>query len=145
MRKNHYLLSFLALAAMLGACPAPATAGPRLIGDWPDNRAFRAVSLTDHGRPRPIVPGTTIRLSFGVDNHLGARAGCNIGSARGRVVAHRLILRGMATTRMACAPARMAQDAWVASLLLGRPLFLLTDHRLTLRNGRTQMRLVEVS
>jgi heat shock protein HslJ len=145
MRKTGYFLLFL-VAAMLGASPAPATAaGTHQHGGWPHNRSFSAVSLTDHGRARAIVSGTTIRLTFGATNHVSAHAGCNSGSASGRVVAHRLILRGLVTTRMACTPARMAQDAWLAKLLLSRPLFQLTDHRLILRNGRTQMRLVEIS
>jgi heat shock protein HslJ len=143
MRKTRYLLPFLAFAAMISACPAPAAAASLRLAAWPENRSFRAVSLTDNGHRRPIVAGTTIQLTFGANNRLSARAGCNSGSAEGRVMAHRLILSSLVTTRMACAAARMDQDRWVALLLTGRPVFSLRGHHLTLRNGGTQMRLVE--
>lgn len=147
MSKTRHLLPFLALAAVLGAvlgaCPAPANAAStHPHSGWPHNRTFRAVSLTDHGRPRAIVPGTTILITFGGHNRLSARAGCNSGSGTGSVVADRLVLRGMVTTRMACAPARMSQDAFLASLLTSRPRFRLTAHSLTLSHGSSQIRLV---
>jgi heat shock protein HslJ len=146
MRKTRFMLPFLALLATAGALPASASpAGTDVHGDWPHNRTFQAISLTDHGHARAIVPGTTIRVTFGATDHVSAHAGCNSGSASGRVVAHRLVLSGLVTTRMACAPARMAQDAFLAGVLTSRPVFLLTGHSLTLRNGRSQVHLVEVS
>ena len=88
MRKAHYLPPFLALLAMVVACPMPASAARAVPhgdtlrhGDWPHNRSFRAVSLTDHGRPRAIASGTTIVLTFSGHNRVSARAGCNSGSA----------------------------------------------------------------
>jgi len=144
MRKPRYLLIFLALLAGVVACPMPASATGTLQHDsWPHNRSFRAVSLTDHGRPRAIVPGTTILLTFSGHDRVSARAGCNSGTATGTVVAHRLVLSGLVTTRIACAPARMSQDAFLASLLTGRPRFRLTAHGLTLSDGSRQMRLVD--
>ena len=143
MRKTQYSMAFLAVVAMLGACPVPASAaGTHRHGDWPHNRSFRAVSLSDHGRPRAIVPGTTIVLTFSGHDRVSAHAGCNSGSGTGSVVADRLVLRGMVTTRMACAPARMSQDAFLASVLTGRPRFRLTAHGLTLSNGSSRVRLV---
>lgn len=151
MRNRRYFLLFLALIGTLaggagaaGAAPAPASAaGSNLYGDWPHNRSFRAVALTDHGRARAIVAGTTILITFSGHNRVSARAGCNSGSATGTVVAHRLVLSGLVTTRIACAPARMSQDAFLASLLTSRPHFRLTAHGLTLTNGSSQVRLVD--
>jgi heat shock protein HslJ len=147
MRKARYLLPFLALLGMIaavGACPALASAADtHAPGNWPHNRTFRAVSLVDHGHARAIVPGTTILLTFSGHNRVSARAGCNSGSATGSVVAHRLVLRGLVTTRMACAPARMLQDAFLASVLTSRPHFRLTTDGLTLTNGSSQIRLVD--
>ena len=113
---------------------------------------FQSTTVTQHGRTRHLVPGTRINLSFGPatrhasnSGDVNAHAGCNQMSGQGRLVGDRLVVGVLASTRMACSEPLMAQDQWLAGVLTGRPYFHLAGHRLTLREGATVIKLVEVT
>ena len=59
-----------------------------------------------------------MRLSF-VDGQLGASGGCNSMGGSYVVDGDRLAVEQMMTTEMACEPALMEQDQWLAALLDG--------------------------
>jgi heat shock protein HslJ len=161
-----------ALAAGLLAVPSPADASaataatsspfaststaagaaiPRPITPlWPANRAFRATRVTVVGKPRAIVAGTAVIVSFGKRNttnpsagELGAYAGCNRMFGSGRLAAGRLIIKNLASTKMACGAARDKQESWVSALLTSSPQYLLAGTRLTLRQGPLEVRFVQ--
>jgi heat shock protein HslJ len=82
---------------------------------------------------RTLVPGTQVRLAF-VDDQLSAQAGCNTIGGAYRIDGSRLAAGPLATTEMACEPALMDQDRWLAELLGGATVTLEGD-TLTLAEG----------
>jgi heat shock protein HslJ len=105
-------------------------------------RTFVSASVAEHGEPRPLVPGTQIRLAFS-PGHLGARAGCNTFGFPLTVEADRLVTGDPLSTLMGCTPERQAQDRWLAGFLGGGPSWSEQDGRLTLTVGHTSIVLDE--
>lgn len=107
-----------------------------------DRRELVVVAITEAGVEREPVPGTEIRLNF-EDGQLGASAGCNSMSGRHAIDGAVLVVEELATTEMACEPALMAQDAWLAEVLTGRPEVVLDDNGISLIDGSTALLLVD--
>jgi heat shock protein HslJ len=121
------VLSVLLLGACTGAGGAP-TSGP---ADPPrgasarhglDDRTFLSVDVVG----RTLVSGSQVRLSF-QGGQVSASAGCNTMGGPYAIDADRLIVPQLATTEMACAPALMDQDSWLADLLGGATVALVGD------------------
>lgn len=143
---TRFATTVLAITAIvvLGACSSgaggggspspsgpPGGTGPGL--DALDGRTFLSTDVTG----RALVPGSTIRLSFG-DGKIGASAGCNSMSGPYRIEDGILRAGSLATTEMACDQPLMAQDTWVAALLDGSTITLDGD-TLTLAQGDTSV------
>lgn len=112
----------LLAAALLGGCGSATGSDDRDDGAGDkiaavDGRTFLSTRVTSDGRPRQLVPGSRIELSF--DNgSFSARAGCNAMSGELRVDGDRLVSTGVvAMTEMACDEPLMQQEAWVAKAL----------------------------
>jgi heat shock protein HslJ len=138
-------LAALLLASALVACgdrPEPARAAPS-SGAEPWGRTFLSTSVTENGRPRALVEGTRIRLTFSDDHHLGAQAGCNSMGGPAEVADGHLVVGDLATTEMGCDPARHAQDDWLARFLTSRPGWRLEGSSLTLDQGSTRIELAD--
>jgi heat shock protein HslJ len=118
----------------------------RASGDANDlwGRTFLSTAVTEHGRVRPLVPGTRLRLAF-QDGDVRAYAGCNHLTGRVRVDGGRLAVDRFATTAMACDPLRQEQDAWLARFLAAEPTWRLDGDDLVLGNGDTEIRLIDRS
>lgn len=106
---------------------------------------FLLTEATVGGEPKALVAGTEVRLGFTDDGRLVANAGCNTMSGPVSLDGGTLSADGLATTEMGCDPARHAQDEWLADFLAGDPTWELTDARLTLRGGDTELVLTERS
>ena len=108
-----------------------------------DGRTFLSAAITVNGVPRPLVAGTTIRLSFPSDDRITASAGCNI--LGGTVIAAdgRLVISDLGSTEMGCDPERHAQDEWLASMLTARPQYRLDGSNLTLQSGDTELQFLD--
>lgn len=127
--------------------PGPSTPGPSTppangANAGPDGRDFLSIRVTDGDAPRPLVPGTVIRLGF-ADGRLSASAGCNIFGATYRLDGDVLIVDGGAMTEMGCDDARFAQDDWLFGLLGARPTLTLDGNDLTLTSGTTTIELLD--
>jgi heat shock protein HslJ len=117
---------------------APATAvtvpPPDLAG-----HEYVSTDVTGHD----LVVGSEIRLTFEGDR-LGANAGCNqLGgtwSLEGDVL---VVPENMVMTEMACDPALMEQDSWLASFLSSRPTVDVAGDTLTLGGGDVSITLVD--
>lgn len=119
--------------------PGDPGAGAELVG-----RAFLSESVTEDGRPRELVPGTRIDLTFHDDGRLTVQAGCNTMGARPAVTADRIdVGEGVETTDMGCDPARHDQDGWLADFLVAGPRYALDGDRLTLTAGTATIELVD--
>jgi heat shock protein HslJ len=139
-----FLLVLVLSAAACGDPNQPARASTstgRNAEPW--GRAFLSTSVTENGRPRPLVDGTRIRLTFSDDHQLGAQAGCNSMGGPAELTDNRLVVGDLATTEMGCDPARHAQDEWLARFLTGRPTWQLDGPQLTLEQGGTRMELTD--
>lgn len=134
------LVSASLLVAACGAGSADSTAEPPAGGADPGNLAGRTfVSTAITGRD--LVPGSQVRLSFEV-GRIGAQAGCNSMGGSVAIVDGRLVLADLATTEMACDPALMDQDAWLADFLAGASITLAGD-TLTLASDAVTLTLLD--
>ncbi len=124
--------------AVGGAHPGSSAPGDDLSAGL-EGRTFLSTAIDG----RALVGGSRVRLSF-ADGRVGATGGCNTMSGPYTIVAGRLAARDMATTEMACDPALMAQDAWLAELLGGAQITLNGD-TLTLARGGVLLTLLDRS
>jgi heat shock protein HslJ len=146
MSTRARLLSFFAVVGslLLAACgaesPTGSPGGPPAGSGAPGNLAGRTF-LSTAIVGRDLVPGSQVRLSFDV-GQIGAQAGCNSMGGSVAIVDDRLVLGGLAMTEMACDPALMDQDAWLAAFLDGAALALAGD-TLTLAKDTVTLTLVD--
>ncbi len=80
---------------------------------------------------RDIVEGSEIEIIFG-DEKINAYAGCNRIFGTYRLEGNTLIAGPLASTRMACPPELMDQDAWLIRLLESEPELNIAGDEMTL-------------
>lgn len=118
-----------------GGADGDGSGGPAPTLDALAGRSFSSVSVTEGGEPRPLVPGTTVQLSFDTGS-VQARAGCNLLSGAVAIEDGELVTDGpLMTTEMGCDAPRHAQDEWLGALLVARPSLTLDGDGLVLRGG----------
>jgi heat shock protein HslJ len=81
-----------------------------------------------------IVDGSTVRMSFDAGN-ISVNAGCNTMFSAYAITDGTLSAETMAMTEMACEPALMDQDTFLAAFLTSAPAVALTGDELTLTSG----------
>lgn len=136
------ILPALLLSACTGAGGGPTPGSPGDSSDGSgrqglEGRTFLATAAVG----RSLVPGSIVRLSFAA-GQLGASGGCNSIGGAYTIDGDRLIAGQMAMTEMACEPALMAQDAWLAGLLDGATIALAGD-TLTLAKDGARLSLLD--
>lgn len=124
------------------AAPASPSTPPQSTGGSINGRQFLSVGVTAGGAPRPLVHGTSVRLTF-QDGSLSANAGCNIIGGNYTIEDGKLIFSGGSMTEMACDEPRMAQDQWLLGILESQPVLTLDGDNLTLSNGDTTIALLD--
>ena len=135
---DRSLVAFaLATAFLLGACAGGGSATPEPAGPGLDGRTFLSTGIEG----RALVAGSTVRLAF-ENGQLSASTGCNSMGGPYRIEGDRLVADQLATTEMACDPALMEQDRWLADLLGGATIALDGD-TLTLTRVATRLTLVD--
>jgi heat shock protein HslJ len=140
-RARLLALAVVAIVAVAcGAGSAGSSGDPPVPGVDTGNLAGRTFVSTDI-EGRDLVPGSRVRLSFDV-GRIGAQAGCNSMGGSVAIVDGRFVLDDLATTEMACDPALMDQDAWLAGFLDGAAVTLVGD-TLALANGGVVLTLVD--
>jgi heat shock protein HslJ len=130
-------VGLLAIASLATAC-----FGGGVVPASLDGRTFLSTEVSQDGAPRPLVPGTRIRIAFSA-GRISASAGCNLLGGSYRLDGDRLIVDSLATTDMGCDPARHEQDAWLAAVLGGRPLVQLVGNDLSLQREGTLIKLLD--
>ncbi len=136
---SRSLLLVVVSALLVGACSAggatPGPSDPPATRTEPDNLAGRTfLSTAIDGRV--LVPGSRVRLTFDV-GRIGASAGCNSMGGSVAIVDGRLIVGDLFTTEMACDPALMDQDSWLAAFLDGASIALAGDTLSLAKDGVT--------
>jgi heat shock protein HslJ len=97
----------------------------QLTGSW--------LAVNDVSAPATTLG--TVRLDFSADGQLVAQTGCNGLFATPSVQDSVLVTGPVRSTRMACAPALMEQERWVAEMLGTRPRLELSGPYLYLHWG----------
>ncbi|SCF47084.1 META domain-containing protein [Micromonospora matsumotoense] len=108
-----------------------------------EDRTFQSVAVTQGGQPRPLLPGTVIRLRI-TDGSLRAQAGGNLVSGRVDTGDARLVVTGQRTTDLSYSPEQRAQDTWWGQFLGAGPQWARTGDELLLWIDGTQIRLAAV-
>src|SRR5580765_6721215 len=106
------------------------------FADRLSGRDYVSVSVTEHGRPRPLVADTRVEITFRSDA-LSAAAGCNWLNFPMVVDGGRLITGPYSSTLIGCSPERLAQDQWLGDFLAASPAWEQTGDTLTLASGDT--------
>lgn len=107
-----------------------------------DGRQFLSVPVADNNAPPPLVPGTTIRISF-TNGSLSVQAGCNTMGGAYRIDGGKLIVDGAGMTEMACDEPRMAQDDWLFAFIGSRPDIRLSGSDLVLVGATTTITMLD--
>jgi heat shock protein HslJ len=135
---------FVALAEITGCAggsPPENSAVPASSHGRAEPEIFRATSVTEHDRPRPLVTGTEIRLALH-DDTITASAGCN--ELTGRAVItndKRLIVLDPVTTDKHCGQDLARQEAWLTAFLMAQPSWLRNQDTLVLRTATAEIQL----
>ena len=121
------ILVALLLAACTGAgatsTPQPSKAPPAAQArQGLEGRTFLSTAIDG----RALVAGSRVRLAFAA-GRIGASAGCNSMGGTYAIDGDLLVAGQLATTEMACDPALMEQDQWLAGLLGGATIALQGD------------------
>lgn len=130
------MAAVLVMTALAAGCRASGSGELR-------GRTFLSQSVTQDGRPLPLVVGTTIHMTFHDDGRVSAAAGCNSMGGLVRMERGRLVVTGLSTTEMGCDPARHAQDEWLAGFLSAEPSWTYEEPRLELRTAGTTVVLLD--
>ena len=85
-----------------------------------EGRTFLSQKLTEGGKPRPLVEGTQLLLSFEADSRFGAHAGCNSMSGSYAITDGKLVIPSVTQTKMAC-EGRLEHEAWYSQFLKASP------------------------
>lgn len=148
MRRSFVGLLLVALAGALVVTVAPAGAEQRRR-DLMD-RSFVSRKVTKDGEPRPLVPGTRIKLTFEERKEEDVarwKAGCNIQGAAVVIKARRLLIGSASGTQVGCKDELHEQDAWLRRFFKRDPFWKFRNEgerrdRLVLRSRDTRIKFV---
>jgi heat shock protein HslJ len=140
-RSRLRLVAALATSLVLAACGSGGIASnPQAGGSEPGNLAGR-VFLSTAITGRTLVPDSRVRLSFDA-GQISANAGCNTMGGPVAIDGGRLVVGPLGMTEMACDPALMEQDRWLAGFLDGATIEL-DGATLRLANGGVVLTLLD--
>jgi heat shock protein HslJ len=136
-------LPLLLLAAGCGNGSGDSGAVGRTVPDL-DGTSWIATGVTEKGQPRPLVPGSELRVEF-AGGTLTVDAGCNQ-MAGSYTLSEDAELRAgdLAATTMGCDQALMDQDQWLSGTVFAGPLVAsLGDDTLTLSRDGLELTLTD--
>jgi len=101
-------------------------------------RVFLAQKVTEGGKPRALVEGSGLMVSFHEGSRIGASAGCNSLGGRYALEGGALVLAEAAITEKAC-PNLMDQESWYMGFLESKPSVTQSGDTLVLEGGGTRI------
>lgn len=136
--------SMLLVASLTGCAGDAARDGaagehPAAPAALPQGRTFVSTAVTAAGQPKPLVPGTTIRLRIPSPDRISVQAGCNTAEGTARIDGTTLVVDDLATTDMGCEQALQQQDEWIHGFFRARPTWDLTGTDLVLKNADLEL------
>ena len=139
---NRLLLTGAGLVVLLlaatGCGDRPAGAGGG--GGELRGKVFVSTSVTEQGKPRALVDGTSVELRFTDDGRLIANAGCNMMQGPVSLDDGKLSVGDLSVTAMGCPkPELHTQDDWLSKLLSATPSWQLKDSNLVLTGSDAEI------
>lgn len=116
----------------------PGTATASLDPASLQGRVFLAQKVTEGGKPRALVEGSGLMVSFHEGSRVSASAGCNSLSGRYALEGGALALAEATITEKAC-PNLMDQEGWYMGLLGSKPTIAQDGDALVLEGGGTRI------
>lgn len=105
-------------------------------------RVFLAQRVTEGGKPRALVAGSSLMISFHEGSRVGASAGCNSLGGRYTVDGGSLVISDAAITEKACRDV-MDQEAWYMGFLESRLAITRNGDALVLEGGDTRIEFLD--
>jgi heat shock protein HslJ len=140
------VVAVLLAAALVGACGRDAPAAqpsPSPTEAWPKGHSYTSTAVTDGGRDKPLVAGTTIVVRFRDPGEVSVEAGCNELTVLGRLDGDRIVPKTFGATAKGCSAELLAQDAWIRQFFTDGPTWRLAGTVLTMTAGAVQVRLAD--
>ena len=136
--------SMLLVAGLTGCAGDAARDGaagehPAAPATLPQGRTFVSTRVTAAGQPKPLVPGTTIRLQIPSADRISVQAGCNTAAGTARLEGDKLVVDDLAATAIGCEEALQQQDDWVHGFFKARPTWRLTGDELVLTGSDLEL------
>lgn len=139
--RHHGAMDALMHISVLSAVVTSTISAVPAVEGSVEDRTFRSVAVTQDGHPRPLLPGTVIRLRI-ADAGLRAQAGGNLLSGQVSVESTRLVVTGLHASDAPYGSDQQAQDTWLAQFLGASPGWTRDDDELLLRVDGTEIRLI---
>lgn len=103
-------------------------------------KVFVSTSVTEQGKPRAMVEGTSVELNFTDDGRLIARAGCNMIQGPVSLDGGKLEAADLSSTAMGCPnPDLHTQDEWLTKLLAATPAWRLDGSNLVITGSNAEI------
>jgi heat shock protein HslJ len=131
------LAALVLLASACGDDPDGVATAPEL-----DGLTYIADESVGTVEGHELVSGSRITISF-QDGSLSANAGCNTLGGSYSLDGSVLEVEGLSSTQMACEPALMDQDTWLAELLSSSPTLTQDGDELTIAGESSSLTLVD--
>jgi heat shock protein HslJ len=131
-----YTLVILLIAFILTGCgqqsPSPQPGGNNSARNL-TGVEWRFTGFTFDGEETPVVPGSTVTLTIGVDNQAGGSGGCNSYGGQYRVDGSEILFSSLVNTDMLCMNERvMQQESWFINALENAHEFEIVGNRLNI-------------
>ncbi|NKE57687.1 META domain-containing protein [Lentzea sp. PSKA42] len=131
------LVAVIAVAVLATGCGNPSTGGE---GGDVKGKVFHSASVTEQGKPRAMVEGTSVQLRFTDDGRLLANAGCNQMQGPVSLDGGKLAVSDLSMTAMGCpSPDLHTQDEWLSKLLSAKPSWRMDGENLVVTGSDTEI------
>jgi len=103
-------------------------------------KVFTSTSVTEQGKPRALVAGTSLELRFTDDGRLLAKAGCNQMQGPVSLDGGKLAVSDLNMTAMGCPnPDLHTQDEWVSKFLRAAPSWRMDGANLVITGSNAEI------
>jgi heat shock protein HslJ len=147
MRRLIYMKGAKLLIGLITVTALAGCAGKTWFGTGNDQlsgRTFLSTTVTENGKPRALVAGTTVSLHFTDDGRLIANAGCNSISGPATWSGGRIEMQERGMTAMGCPRTGVyEQDSWLSGVLGQKPSWQLTGDSLVVSTATTRIQLTD--
>lgn len=141
MKRQYVFISVFSALLLMTVPAALAQADPAGLLS---GTQWQLVSYGTPGAEMPVIPGSSVTLTFDTAGQIGGHAGCNSYGGQYRIEDNRLVFSGVVSTLMACADDAVTnQEQAYLEALRSTGAYALTDNRLFIQYGSGQQLIFE--